>query len=122
MYTHYRGTTFQFVGSLQNDGVPQDLTNAAIAAQVYDPTGTILIANLTATVLTPATGGILAISYPSTIAWPVGKARMDVVITLNNGQIIASDPSWFRIAQTPVIENGQSRLDSSFILNVSRLG
>jgi hypothetical protein len=103
MYVHYRGTTFQFVGSLQNDGAAQDLTNATVIANVYDPTGTTLIANLTTTILDPATGGLLGISYPNTSAWPVGKARIDVVITLNNGQEVASDPCWFRIAQNPVL-------------------
>jgi hypothetical protein len=103
MYTHYRGTTFQFVGSLQNNGLVQDLTNANVIANVYDRTGTVLIANLLVTILNPATGGLLGISYPNTAAWPVGIARIDIVLTLNNGQEVASDPVFFRVAQTPVI-------------------
>lgn len=102
MYTHFRGTTFQFTGQFQDDGVAQDLTNCTVAANVYDQSGTVLYGALNVTFVdTP--NGIIAVSFPNTSAWPVGKARIDCLMTLANGEIIASSPDVFRIAQTPII-------------------
>jgi hypothetical protein len=109
MYTHIRGSTFSFIGQMQNDGVVQDLTNATLVANVYDETGTILYGNLTVVILTPTTDGLVNISYANTLPWPVGRARIDCVLTIPNpvsGQpanVIASDPVWFRIKQNPIL-------------------
>ena len=106
MYSFYRGTPFNFVAQVQDDGVIQDLTNASLQANVYDPTGTTVIATLTCTVLAPATNGIVNISAPGpTTNWPIGKARVDFLLYLpnNNGLPLASDPVPFRIAQAPMI-------------------
>lgn len=102
MYTHFRGTTFQFTGQLQDDGVAQPLTNATVAANVYDPSGTILYGALTVTFVDTLLG-ILDLSFPDTSAWPVGKARIDFLMTLSTGEVIASAPDIFRVAQTPMI-------------------
>lgn len=102
MYTHFRGTTFQFVGQMQNDGTPQDLTNCTLTANVYDPLGETLYGALTVAVLA-ASNGIVTLSYPNTSTWTIGKARIDALLQFPNGETVASDPIWFRIAQTPII-------------------
>lgn len=105
MYNFYRGTNFQFVGQLQDDGVVQDLTGATVSAKVFDETGTTVYGTLSCVVTGDPTLGIVSISYPGdTTLWPVGKARIDFLLQLvNNPDPIASDPVWFRIAQTPMI-------------------
>lgn len=102
MYTHYRGTTFQFIGVLQNNGVPQDLSAGTLVAKVFDKTGTILYGTLTITPLDPV-NGLITLSYPDTSAWPVGNARMDCTLSLPNNTFLASGPEFFRIAQNPVV-------------------
>lgn len=102
MYTHFRGSTFQFIGQLTDDGVPQDMTNATIVANVYDPSGTILYGNLTVTTV-QLTNGTMIFSYPDTSNWPVGKARIDFQITFAGGETALSPPDWFRVAQSPIV-------------------
>ena len=102
MYTHYRGTTFQFAGVLQNNGVPQNLSSGTLVAKVFDKTGTILYGNLTVTIIDPV-NGLITLSYSDTSAWPVGNARMDCTLTLPGPTLLASDPEFFRIAQNPVV-------------------
>jgi hypothetical protein len=103
MYSYYRGTVFQFVGQVQDDGVVQNLTGATLQAQVSDMNNN-LIANPTVTV-TNAVGGIVSVTVTgSTITWPLGKARIDFLLTLpNNALPIASDPAFFRIINTPML-------------------
>lgn len=105
MYKFVRGTTFQFAGVVQNDGVVQDLTNATIQASIYDQTGTILIATLTCTVLTPASLGAISLTYNgSTSHWPPGKAQLLFLLNLpNNPNPLPSDPCYLRIEQNPMI-------------------
>jgi len=102
MYTHYRGTTFQFTGQLQNDGVPVDVTNATLTATVFDKPGLVTYGNLVVTKTIPAQG-VITVTYPDTSAWPVGIARMDCLLLLSDGTQIASDPEYLRIAQTPMV-------------------
>lgn len=102
MYTHFRGTVFQFAGQLQDDGVVQDLTDAVVAASVFDPGGTILYGALTVTYIDRPTG-LIQVGYPDTSAWPVGKARVDFTLTTALGELIAAPPDVFRVAQTPMI-------------------
>lgn len=103
MYTHFRGTTFQFIGQMQDDGLPYDLTNCTLQANVYDPEGLTLYGNLTVDVL-QATQGLAQFTYGgNTIQWPVGKARIDFLLTFANGETAASPPDWFRIAQSPMV-------------------
>jgi hypothetical protein len=104
MYRYVRGTPFQFAGQVQDDGVPMDLTGATITANMYDQTGTILIASLVVTIL-EATEGMLSVTFPtSTITWPLGKAQMFFLMNIpnNNGPIV-SDPAYLRIEQNPMI-------------------
>lgn len=105
MYTYYRGTPFQFAGQMQDDGVVQDLTNATVQATCFDPTGTVVHGVLTCAVIGDPKQGLVSVSYPDTTAWPVGKARVDFLLFMpnNNGQPIASDPAYFRIAQSPML-------------------
>jgi len=102
MYTHFRGTTFQFIGQMQDDGVPVDLTNYTLQANVYDPSGMTLYGKMT---ITPVdlTNGLITLSYPDTSQWPVGKARIDFTLFFPNGEFTASPPDWFRIAQSPMV-------------------
>lgn len=103
MYTHYRGTTFQFIGQLQNDGVVLDLSNATVIAAVYDQGGVQLIANLVVQISDPV-NGIVIIKYPTgTGDWPVGKVRLESEITFGDGTNVASDPEYFRVAQSPLV-------------------
>lgn len=103
MYTHFRGTTFQFVGQLQNDGVAQDLTNvASLNISVFDKPGVNVFGQLTVNII-QATTGLIDVSYPDTSNWPVGLARIDATLTLTDGTIVASEPDYFRIAQSPMV-------------------
>lgn len=103
MYKYYRGTTFQFAGQMQDDGVVLDLTGSTLLGSVFDPTGQTLIANLTVVVMV-GTDGLVMITFPGdTTNWPVGKARIDWVLSLADGTNVASDPVPFIIAQTPMI-------------------
>lgn len=105
MYSFYRGTNFNFAGQFQNDGAVQDLTGAILTGKVFDPTGTIVIAPLTCAVIGDPKLGVVSVTFSGdTTLWPVGKARIDFLLNLpNNAEPIASDPIWFRIAQTPMI-------------------
>jgi hypothetical protein len=102
MYTHFRGSTFQFIGQLQDDGVPQDLTGCTLQANVYDPSGTTLYGNLTVNVF-DAIHGLATVSFPDTSTWPVGKARIDFRFWNANNENIISPPDWFRIAESPMV-------------------
>lgn len=102
MYTHYRGTTFQFVGQFQNDGDVQDLTGCSLAANVYNKKGDNLYGQLTVTIIAAASG-IVQLSFPDTSAWSVGVARIDCLLTLLDGTTVASDPDYFRVAETPMV-------------------
>lgn len=102
MYTHFRGTTFQFVGQLQDDGVVQDLTNCILTMAIFDPSGENLYGNLIVSVI-DAPIGLVTASYPDTSGWPVGKARLDMTLTTAVGEVLASPPEPFRIAQSPLI-------------------
>jgi len=103
MYTHYRGTTFQFAGQVQNEGKVQDLTGCTITANVYNRAGTVLIGALAVDILQP-TLGVISVGYPQgTGNWPVGSARIDALFTFSDGSTLASDPDYFRILQTPVV-------------------
>lgn len=105
MYSFYRGTTFQFIGQVQDDGIVQDLTNATFQARVSDETGDNVYGNPIVTVVAPATAGIVQVSYTgNTLIWPVGKARIDFIANLpNNPNPIASGPTYFRILQNPIL-------------------
>jgi|SRR5215469_777327 len=102
MYTHFRGTTFQFIGQMQEDGVPVDLTGCTLVANVFDPSGLNLYGKM---IISPVdlTQGLITLSYPDTSQWPVGKARIDFVLYFANGEETASPPDWFRVAQSPMI-------------------
>lgn len=102
MYTHYRGTTFQFMGQMQDDGVVQDLTNCILTMRVSDPTGDNLIGQLMISIIDPIQG-FVSVSYPDTSTWPVGKARIDMTLVTGAGETLASPPEPFRIAQSPII-------------------
>lgn len=102
MWTHYRGTTFQLSGQLQDNGVPQNLTGCTLVAKVFDKLGVTLIGALTVTVLDPV-NGLVTLTYPNTSTWPVGNARIDMTLTLANGTLIASDPDYFRIGTNPIV-------------------
>jgi hypothetical protein len=103
MYTHFRGSTFQFIGQLQDDGVPQDMTNCTLQANVYDPSGTNLYGTLVIGEV-DFTQGLVTISYPDTSKWPVGKARIDFRYWNANGDNIISPPDWFRVAESPLVQ------------------
>lgn len=103
MYTHYRGTTFQFIGQMQNDGVVLDLTNATIIAAVYDQGGVNVIGNLTVQISDPVNGMVILLFPSGTGDWPVGKVRLECEITMGDGTNVASDPEYFRVAQSPII-------------------
>jgi hypothetical protein len=102
MYTHYRGTTFAFTGQLQNDGVAVDLSNATLTAKMFDKLGVNLYANLVVTPIIPLQG-VVTVTFPDTSEWPVGIARMDCLLTFQDGTDLASDPDYLRIAQTPMV-------------------
>ena len=102
MWTHYRGTTFQLSGQLQDNGVAQNLTGCTLVAKVFDKSGNTLIAPLNMTILDPV-NGLIMLAFPNTSTWPVGNARVDMTLTLANGTLIASDPDYFRIGTNPIV-------------------
>ena len=103
MYTHFRGTPFQFTGVLQDDGVVQDLTGCVLQASVFDKPGLNLYGALTCQII-DAVNGLVEVSYPDTSSWPVGNARVDFTLTIpTQTQPIASPPDYFRIAQSPMV-------------------
>jgi hypothetical protein len=102
MYTHFRGTTFQFTGQMQDDGVVQDLTDCILLASVFDPQGISKYGDLSVLYVDRLLG-IVELHYPDTSTWPVGKARIDFTLQLANGETVASPPDFFRVAQTPMI-------------------
>lgn len=102
MYTHIRGSTFQFIGQFQNNGVVQDLTGFIIQAAVYDMTGTVLIGTLTVTIADPV-NGIVILTFNDTGAWPIGKAMLVMQMQFEGQQIIGGNPAYFRIGQNPMV-------------------
>ena len=103
MYTHYRGTPFQFTGVLQDDGIVQDLTNCVLLASVFDKPGQNKYGDLNINVIDPIQG-LVEVSYPDTSSWPVGIARIDFTLQIpENDKPLATPPDFFRIAQTPMI-------------------
>ena len=89
------------MGSFQLDGYPVDMTGWSVTAQIHDSNGTKLISNLTPTWL-DTTAGLLQVSAPSTAAWPVGKARIDVSARDPVGNQYVSMADYFRIIDTPL--------------------
>lgn len=102
MWTHYRGTTFQLSGQLQDNGVAQDLTGCKLVAKVFDKLGNTLIATLIVTIL-DRVNGLVMLTFPDTSTWPIGNARIDMTLTLSNSTLIASDPDYFRIGTNPIV-------------------
>lgn len=102
MWTHYRGTTFQLSGQLQDNGVAQNLTGCTLVAKVFDRLGNAVIATLNVTILDPV-NGLVMIAFPDTSMWPIGNARIDMTLTLPNNTLIASDPDYFRIGTNPIV-------------------
>lgn len=103
MYTHFRGSIFQFTGILQDDGVVQDLTDCILQASVFDKQGVNKYGDLNINVVDPK-DGLVEVTYPDTSGWPVGIARIDwTLLVPSNDKPIASPPTLFRIAQTPML-------------------
>lgn len=102
MLTVYIGATFQLVGALQKDGAEADFTAWSLTANLYDQSGTVLIAPLTVAWV-DQTNGLLILSSPSTSTWPAGKARIDSKLVTPTGDVIKGPPTYIRIAQSPVV-------------------
>lgn len=103
MYTHFRGSPFQFTGVVQDDGVIQDLTNCVLLASVFDKPGINKYGDLNINIIDPLQG-LVEISYPDTTGWPVGMARIDFTLQLPlNPAPLISPPDFFRIAQSPMV-------------------
>lgn len=102
MLTIYIGATFQLVGALQQDGAAADFTGWSLTANLYDQSGSALIAPLTVA-WADQTKGLFILSAPSTSAWPAGKARIDSKLVTPVGDVIKGPPTYLRIAQSPVV-------------------
>lgn len=103
MYTHFRGSPFQFTGVVQDDGIIQDLTNCVLLASVFDKAGVNKYGDLSINIISPVQG-LVEVTYPDTSSWPVGIARVDFTLQLpDNSAPLASPPDFFRIAQSPMI-------------------
>lgn len=101
MLTVYIGATFQLIGGLQKDGLPDDFTDWSLTANLYDSAGITLISTLTVTWL-DITKGLLALSAPATSAWPATKARIDCRLVTPETEVILGPPTYLRIAQSPM--------------------
>lgn len=101
--TFIRGATYQQVGQISIGGLPQDCTGWTIQLQVSTALAPVTpIATLTIAWI-DQTQGIMNITSGSTSNWPVGKARIDAVITDNFGTITPSNPAYFRIGESPLL-------------------
>lgn len=101
MWQFVQGSTFQVVGQFQLDGAPVDMTGWSVSAQIHDATGTNLIANLT-TGWVDQTTGTMQLNASGTSAWPVGKARIDVVARDPLANQYVSMADYFRVIDTPL--------------------
>ncbi|MBN9093917.1 hypothetical protein [Pandoraea pnomenusa] len=101
MLTIYIGSTFNLAGTLQKDGAPGDFTGWGMSANLYDATGSTLIAALTVTWI-DQTKGLLTLSAPDTSTWAAQKARIDTRIVSPTGDVVLGPPAFLRIAQSPL--------------------
>lgn len=101
MLTVYIGATFRLGGALQKDGAEADFTGWQLTANLYDQSGTVVIAPLTVA-WADQTKGLLILSAPLTSTWPAGKARIDLKLATPTGDAIKGPPTYLRIAQSPV--------------------
>lgn len=101
MLNVYIGATFQLVGGLQQDGAPADFTGWSLAANLFDNTGTTLIASLTVNWI-DQTKGFLTLTAPDTSTWAAGKARIDCQLVTPAGDVVLGPPTYLRILQSPL--------------------
>lgn len=89
--THKRGDTFVLSCTLENEGVPVDITGWTIASQVRDNSDQLLQA-LTVTV-TSATGGAFDLSATpaETETWGVQQYLCDIEFIDQTGEVNSTD-------------------------------
>lgn len=102
MITVYAGAPLQLIGSLQQNGVPDDFSlYGALTANLYDQSGVTLITALTVAWIDVTTGQ-LQITASNTSAWPAGKLRIDCKLISPSGAPIFGPPTYIRVAQSPL--------------------
>lgn len=95
------GSTFAIQAQLLNDGAAVDATGYVARAQVHTSDGGTLIAGLNVQWVNPR-AGVFNLTYAGdTYEWPAGKARIDVELLDNSGNIAVSTPELFRIDSPP---------------------
>lgn len=95
---HTRGDTWER-GYIIKDaaGVPLDLTGAAVALQVRETGGALLVDLSSFCTITPLTGRIDLLVPAATMALPLGTYRFDVQITYAGGRVKTYDTSTLTI-------------------------
>lgn len=90
-FNHKRGDTFQLSCTVENEGVPVDITNITIAAQVRRPDDE-LLQDLTVT-KTDATNGAftLGATAAETETWEVVRYQCDIELTEANGEVNSTE-------------------------------
>lgn len=97
-----RGDTFSLACTWKQSGVATSITGLTIAAQIRNPYGMSLVADLSVVAGNQTTNPgafILVASNPDTSDWPIGSLICDLQIT--NGSTIRSSDSFL----IPVIED-----------------
>lgn len=102
MKSFIRGSTFQQVGQFGQSGSPVDCTGWTVTLVVSTAAAPVTqIATLNLTWI-DQTIGAFNVTAGDTSNWPVGKARIDCKVVDNFGTIVKSEPSFFRIGESPI--------------------
>ena len=90
-FTHKRGDTFELNSTLENEGVPVDITNFTITSQVRQSDDT-LVQALTVSV-TDAVAGEFTISATAaeTEVWEPGKLECDIEFVEPSGEVNSTE-------------------------------
>lgn len=88
--THKRGDTFELSCTLENEGVPVDITNFTITSQVRGPDDVLLQA--LAVTKTDAAAGVFSLSATATQTetWDVKKYLCDIEFVEPGGEVNSS--------------------------------
>jgi hypothetical protein len=100
MLTIFKGATFQTLGAVQIDGVPQDCTSWTIDAGVYNLQGTTQYSDLPITWINQGQG-LFSLGPVDTSDWPAGKARIDMRVDTGT-EVLLSPPEYIRVQESPL--------------------
>lgn len=98
-----RGSTFQLEGNFQDDGLSTDTTAWSVTGLISQAGTNIPFDTIIPTLIDASTGlWKFTNAASSTSNWPVGKARIDIKVVTQFGEIMNSAPLYFRVIDTPL--------------------